>query len=277
MVTALAPIKPNELQEVELSPEGFVIPGMENVTPQELRVPVMKLVQAQSKMESADQHLGEWYNSVTSEFSKTPEVLIIGVAKGRVMFPPQYNSENKPMCGSDDGKTPREEYVGAEIEQVVKNPNTGKTQINIMVIPAACEGCPFAQWGENNEPPACSEVNTFACVFEDGLPAIFQVSRTGMKSAAALKTIVASNGIRKAVRFGAIKESNDTGVYYVPVFTPGPKPSKEWQQTALRLAKMGNFAARNQQAAAEMDYQSNGHHSADVMAPEEPSEDPMPF
>ena len=44
-----------------------------------------------------------------------------------------------------------------------------------------------------------------------------------------MKQLFATISSSKIVRFGAAKESNDTGVYYVPVFTPGPKPSKEWQ------------------------------------------------
>ena len=280
MTTALAPSKTNT-EVAEVNADTFTIPGMEHVTPGELRVPILKLVQAQSKMVDAAGHEGQFYNSVTNEFSTNPEVLIIGVAKGRVMFPDQYNADNKPTCGSDDGKTPREAYIGAEIQQVVTKTD-GKKQINILVIPPECEACPFAQWGENGTPPACSEVNTFAAVGEDGLPAIFQCKSTGMKAAAALKTLVAANGIRKIVRFGAAKESNDTGVYYVPVFTPGPKPSKEWQQTALRLATMGNFAERNQAAALEQDHQSAGQASPsgstyDTGPAEEPPDSDLPF
>lgn len=277
MTTALAPVKPGNgnTDLISYDPDNLIVPGMENVTPQELRVPVLKLVQAQSKMDGASDHVGQWHNSVTGEFLTNPAYLIIGVAKGRVMFPTEYNAENKPTCGSDEGKKPREEYVGKEIEQIVTNATTGKKQINILVIPPSCVDCPFAKWGDDGEPPACSEVNTFAFVGEDGLPGVFQASRTAMKSAAALKTLVAANGIRKAVRFGSVKESNDTGVYYVPVFTVAAKPSKEWQQTALHLVSMGNFAARNQQAAAEMDYASNGHHESEPdVAPEE---DNMPF
>lgn len=262
MTNALAPVKAGSQEVAEYNPDTFMVPGMENVSPQELRIPILKLVQFQSKMDNAAAHLGEYHNSVTNEFSATPEALIIGVAKGRVMFPTEYNAENKPTCGSDNGKEPREEYIGKEIEQVIINAETGKKQINVTLIPDTCEGCPFAQWGVvEDQPPACSEVNTFAFVGEDGLPGIFQAKSTGMKAAAALKTLVASNGIRKTVRFASVKESKGTGEYYAPVFMPGPKPAKEWQQTALRLAGMGNFAERNQAAAVEMDYKSNGSHA----------------
>lgn len=234
-------------------PEKFNIPGMENVTPGELRIPVLKLVQAQSKMDGAGDNVGKWHNSVTGEFSAAPEFLVIGVAKGRVMFPAQFSADNKPMCGSDNGNTPREEYQGLEFEQVKKNLETGKSEIVSISIPPKCAECHFGKWGENGEPPECSLVDTFAFVGEDGLPGIFQLSRTGMKAAAALKTLVAANGIRKAVIAHSVKEANDTGVYFVPVFTPGGKPGKEWQQTAMRLASLGNLAQRNQALAMQQE------------------------
>jgi hypothetical protein len=45
------------------------------------------------------------------------------------------------------------------------------------------------------------------------------------------------------------------------------------QQTALNLARRGNLAERNQQAATEMEYQSNGHHGDAPMFPDEPPEE----
>ena len=74
-----------------------------------------------------------------------------------------------------------------------------------------------------------------------------------MAAVGGLKTMIAANGIRKTIRAGSAHKADDKGDYYVPVFTIGGKPSVEWQSTALRLAKFGNMAARNQAAAMEAD------------------------
>jgi hypothetical protein len=285
MTTALTPvINGNGHKELaEYNPDSFDIPGMENVSPSELRIPVLKIVQMTSKFDNADVHRGYWHNSVTGEDIANPEVLIIGVAKGRVMFPKPYNSENKPSCGSDNDKSPRPEYVGTILKTVITD-ELGDPKVISNAIPPACEGCPFAQWGEGGEPPACSEVNTFAYVGKDGLPGIWQAQRTAMKAAAALKTLAAANSIRKTVRFSTIKETTDSGVFYTPVFTPGTKPDKDWQLTAFKLATLGNLAERNQQAAAEMDYRSEGNGHGAPTGPvegEEPGpgelDDALPF
>ena len=254
-------------------PETFVVPGMENVQPSELRIPILRLVQAQSRVEDADAHLGEWHNSVTGEFSKNPELLVIGVAKGRIMFPKEYNADNKPLCASDDGVTPRADFIGTAIETVGKDAK-GKTVVTTNTIPGKCDGCPFGSWGEDREPPACAAVAIFAGVEAEGLPVLMQIKSTGMKNVASLKTLVAANGIRKAVRVGSVREQNDTGTYYVPVFTIGTKPDKEWQKTALRIAALGNLAARNSAAVMEDDSMSgNGSAGANPEAPEDYGDD----
>jgi len=230
-------------------PENFTVPGMENVGPGELRIPLLKLVQSTSKMDGADGHLGEWHNSVTGDFTANPELLMIGVAKGRIMFPREYSAENKPLCGSDDGLKPREDYVG-EIIKAVSEDEQGDPVVVSVALPPVCAGCPFSEWVDD-KPPRCSEVATFAGMLAEGLPALVQIRSSGMKNAPNLKTLIAANGIRKAIRLGSVRESNDTGVYYVPVFTVGGKPDKEWQATAMRLARLGNLAARNQQAVIE--------------------------
>jgi len=280
-MTTTAIVPHNEHAEIallpEYDPETFVVPGMENVQPGELRIPRLQLVQAQSRMDGKEGHEGEWFNSVTGEFIPNPELLIIGTAKGRVMFPREYNAENEPLCGSDDGLAPRTEYVGAVVKIVGKDA-AGDPEVKSGVIPNLCAGCPFGLWAKDGPPPACNEVATFAAVGEDGLGALFQLRSTGMKNVPSLKTLIASGGVRRAIRLGSVKESNDSGTYAIATFTPGKKPGKEWQQTALSLARFGNMAARNQRAA--MDADQTDQNRRNVSEPEgavPEYEDDMPF
>lgn len=230
-------------------PEQFVVPGMENVQPGELKVPLLKLVQSTSRIDGAAEHMGEWHNSVTGEFEANPELLMIGIAKGRVMFPATYNADNKPLCGSNDNIEPREEYRGVEIKAVNVDEHGDPVVVSI-TIPPKCAECPFSQWGEKT-PPRCQEVATFAGMQKEGMPVLIQVKSTGMKNVSSLKTMIATNGIRKAIRLASVQEKNETGIFYVPVFLLGGKPDKEWQATTMRLARLGNLAQRNQMAIVE--------------------------
>lgn len=258
----LIPANGHTADIVPYDADAFTIPGMEHVTPGELRVPVLKLVQAQSKIDGAQDHLGEWHNSVTGEFLSSPELLIIGVAKGRVMFPETYSADNEPMCGSDNGRNPRADYIGKEIRTITFD-EKGDPKKKLVVIGGPCADCPFGKWTEdakgNSKPPACNEVATFAGLGQDGLPVLLQIKSTGMRAASNLKTLIATHGIRRSIVLGSTRESNDSGTYYVPAFFAGQKPDTEWQQAAVRLARLGNFAERNQQAAMEQDAKERGY------------------
>jgi len=137
--------QPSTALPVEYDPETFVVPGMENVQPGELRIPRLQLVQGTSRIDGKDGHQGEWYNSVTGEFLSNPQLLIIGTAKGRVMFPREFNAENEPLCGSDNGQSPRPEYVGAIIK-TVSTDAAGDPEVRTGVIPNQCAACPFGVW-----------------------------------------------------------------------------------------------------------------------------------
>lgn len=266
----------------EQDPETFIVPGMENVQPGELRIPILRLVQGTSRMEGAADHIGQWHNSVTGEFIANPEILIIGVARGRVMFPKDFSADNEPLCASDDGTDPRREFKGQTIKRIVEG-RDGPEVMSVKIGEGdalACAGCPFGAWGEDGTPPACQEVATFAGVGEDGLPAILQLRGTSMKNVAALKTLVAANGIRKSVVLRSIRETNDSGTYVVATFGVGGKPSKDWQKTALRLAAVGNLAARNQAAAMRQADQAAASGASAQSGGDDPFDgvpDDMPF
>jgi hypothetical protein len=274
--TALVPGNSQTAIAEILDAETFVVPGMENVQPGELRIPRLQLVQAQSRMDGKEGHEGEWFNSVTGEFIPNPELLIIGTAKGRVMFPAEYNAENKPLCGSDDGQAPRPEYVGAIVKTVGKDA-AGDPEVRSATIPSLCAKCPLGLWGEDDTPPACNEVSTFAAVGEDGMGALFQLRSTGMKNVPSLKTLIAANGVRRAIRLGAVKETNDSGTYAIATFTPGRKPDREWQKTALSLARFGNMAARNQRAVMDADHADQDRRNFTAGPEEEPDFDGVPW
>lgn len=270
---------PKAAQDVaEINPDEFIVPGMENVQPGELRIPLLKLVQGTSRMDGAQAHIGQWHNSVTGEFLDAPELLIIGIAKGRVMFPGQFSADNKPLCASNDGALPRPEFVGL-ITKIISVNAVGEPAVMTVTIPDKCADCPFSKWGDAGAPPRCNEVSTFAGLDENGLPCLVQLRSTGMRNAPALKTMLAANGIRKTIRLGSIQETNDSGTYAVATFVIGEKLTKDWQRNAIRLVQtVGNLAVRNQQAAMEQPEQP-GYNGGGASNPGAPpmEEDDLPF
>lgn len=276
-MTELVPRANGELAEINA--EDFIVPGMENVQPGELRIPILKLVQGTSRMNGAAEHQGEWHNSVTNTFEPARELLIIGTADGRALWADEFDAGNKPLCKSNDGIAPLPEHIGS-VHKMIGKDAMGGPLVSAVTIPAKCEDCPLSQWAGDEIPPRCSAVETFAGLDETGLPALFQLSRTGLKNVRALKTMLVANGIRRAIRLASVRETNEKGTYGVPTFTIGDKPGKDWQKTALRVVRQaGNIAKRNQIAAMEhpepVGYNGGGAGNPGAPIPE--YEDNLPF
>lgn len=207
------------------------IPGMELMDREDMMIPRLVLCQAQSSdLPDNMQHMGQWYNSMTGEYSSTVEGVMLGASKGRVMFPEKFSRESSILCGSDNALTPRDEYRG--------------TNINGTDIPAVCADCPFSQFSADGEPPACAKGYQFAFVDTNGVPFIVRLQRTG--TAAAKQLVMIGKTIRRSrvVRFSSKQVKSDNGAYYEPVISLADKTSDEMLIAAAYMSDMGNLAAR---------------------------------
>jgi hypothetical protein len=216
------------------------VAGFSDLSPDEFSLPVLKLVQPQTKNDDAEKHPGEYLNATAGEYLNNPNVLVVGIAKTRVMFPKEYSADSKPLCRSDNGNEPRAEFIG--------------TYVGNVIIPEECAVCPFGQWQEGSkDAPPCSLVDNWAVILGNGDPAILRLSGSSAKTSALLKNIMRGNrlaGRATHIRLGSVFTRTQKGQYYVATVTPCRDAiSPDALATAKMLAGV-NLAAR---AAVEQD------------------------
>lgn len=208
------------------------VAGLDNLSPGDFTLPVLKIVQAQTKAEGADEHLGWWLRTDTGEFIKDPTLLILGIAKSRIMFKKPFDN-SAPLCRSDNANSPRPEYVGLVI--------------NGEAIPTNCNSaCLFAKWGRNNERPDCDLVDNWAALLPDGSPVVFRLSGAAMKVSIQLKNLARVMVKRKQrlyIRF-TTKKGDGKGKYYVPSLATHNNPVPADLEEMARMFDGLNLAAR---------------------------------
>jgi hypothetical protein len=154
-------------RELSTNVDYVSVAGLDDLDPGEFTLPSLKLTQAQSTSEESIKHLGQWYRRDTSEYLVAPNVLILGIAKSRVLFPADYNGEKSdPLCKSDDAISPRVEFVGTRPDGFSDE------------IAALCADCPLSQWGPDGEAPACTLSENWAALTENGDPVVIRLSRS---------------------------------------------------------------------------------------------------
>lgn len=227
---ALVPAAAAQLPAV--APDYVPVAGFEQLPPDDFSLPTLKLVQPQTSNEGAEKHPGEYLKTDTGDYFAAPNVLIVGIAKTRIMFPDEYAADSKAICRSDDGVSPRSEFIGQEI--------------NGVEIQGDCATCPFSQWGED-APPACSLTDNWAAILPTGDPAILRLRGSSAKTSAMLKNIMRANRMKgKAthIKLGSIFTRTTKGQFYVATVTPAAEAiAPEALGTAKMLAGV-NLAAR---------------------------------
>lgn len=237
-IQQLATKPSNSMARYELAPEDYV-EGTQALTREDLQIPQLILVQPQSKnVPDAMKHAGELYNNLTGEFRAAVNGILLSESKGRVCFPAEYDGESDPLCGSDDGLSPREQYVGSDVFNVV----TGFA----VVIQDSCAGCPLSKFGANGETPMCAKTFSYALIdAETGIPFVMRAQRTGLQAAKQLNTLAKTLGRRKYIHISSRAVQSDKGNYFVPVFSTNGDAEMELKQFALKYSlEVGNLAQR---------------------------------
>jgi len=245
------------------APVEFIdVAGFDQLGPEDFSLPRLILVQAQHVHDGAEKHVGEYYRTDTNEHIEYPRVLLIGIAKSRIMFEEStFSRDSDPLCRSDDGFKPRMEHIGTGIQGVV--------------IPESCLACPFSDWNADTPPP-CQLADNWAALTDEGEPVIFRLKGAGAKVSKQLKNVVRISRARKRptyIELGSVREVGDRGNYLVPSFQiVREAPPEEMLFMASELAGV-NLAAR---AASEDNFdQTNGNvdTTVDVAYQPEPEED----
>lgn len=215
------------------------IPGAEAMGRDDMMIPRLVLTQAQSAdLPDNDKHLGEWYNTLTGVYAREVCGVMLGMSKGRIMFPEKFSRDSVALCASDDALHPRDEYLGANV--------------NGIDIPAICADCPFSKFGDDGTPPACAKGYQFAFIDSDSVPYVVRLQRTGTAAAKQLVMIGKTIKRRRVIRLSSKQIKSDNGAYYEPVIGIAGETSQDMLLSAAYMSEIGNLAARQLASADEV-------------------------
>lgn len=213
-------------------PDDFIpVAGIESLSPDDFSIPVVKLVQSNTTIANAEKiedYLGQWYRTDTGEFNETLKVLIIGIAKSRILFPTEYSGDGKALCRSDDSIAPRVDHAPAVFYQP-GNPKTGrKPSVSAMEseddfpIPDLCADCLLGQWGANGEKPLCRLSDNWAALTSEGDPVLIRFGGSAAKISAKLRNLARAATAKRRplyIELSSHFEKGEIGQYYVPDLT----------------------------------------------------------
>lgn len=216
------------------------VEGVETLGREDLSIPTLELVQAQSDVPDVNQHLGQYYNTLTGEFRDTVSAVMLSLVKGRAAFDRKFSRDSEPVCRSDDGIQPQERYVGTTVADA---------DLSITAqIPAYCADCPFSRFGDHGEPPLCAKNFNYAMYdIDNDMPVVIRMQRTGTATAKKLNTIAKMRGNRNLVMLTTKNVRSDKGNYYEPVYTVGAATPPDILAICQKLTlDLGNIAKRVQ-------------------------------
>lgn len=237
------------------NPDDFGDLGLEDVDAGDLVLPRIQI----------NHDDATFVNSLTKEEFPALTVVILGLIKQRIMWPPKLEDDSKPRCKSPDNThgfpnlstTQPKRNLFPWSESNFERENLAEVQIapgeNRLYpngwdsnghLVLECEKCVFATWGKDEDgkrvPPLCSEQHTYPLhylkenVDEDGntshewVAALFTVQRSSIKNSRAF-----INGFAQAkkpfftqyVGLTLTMESRGKNEYAVPNFKVMPDPS----------------------------------------------------
>lgn len=253
---------------IEIPQDYVPVAGIDQLGPDDFSLPVLKLVQVNSQIDNADQLVGQWYRTDTGEAIERPHLLMIGIAKQRVLFASAYNGEGKALCKSDDGKSPRVDFIGQSLDVVEGNEKRATIVADgpgNFVIGVDCSICPLSQW-TNGKPP-CKLSDNWAAVTNDGDPVIVRFGGSAAKIGAKLRNLARASTLKRRplyISLGSHLENGTSGNYYVPDILPASEPlAPELIEMAKAFSGV-NLAARADDLQ-EDDQSKNDHPTGRVI------------
>ncbi len=187
------------------APATFEDFGLENWTPEDIVIPVLRIVQPTSQW---DADAGTFFDAQTGEVFKEIQVVFVKSGWGRVKFKDDI-SEKGIECKSSDRNFPS-----------VDNP------------PAPdCKSCPYSKWGEDGEPPICKEtINNIIYLIPketksplDGIPYLFSVHGMNIKPLKMALSSLITRGkpiYSRMFKLSLELTKNEKGKFYVVKYTP---------------------------------------------------------
>ena len=191
--------------------------GLGELDAGDLIIPRMNITQPTTPDINADQ-VGKFCVNVTGDFSEKMNVAIIKLTKSRILFPAKYKRDNDPLCRSHNFLVPADDIKDATPMCHTCETEPGNPKKHV---------CAYANWGADNTPPQCQEVWNLLIVDTDSyMPMFFSLKSTALKPLR--KIVSAISMISRAKRMAMWelqfemtlkKEVNDSGTFYIPVFS----------------------------------------------------------
>lgn len=241
---------PQGAQTVTLAPEAPThsyalsddeqVEGADSLGREDLSIPVLKLVQAQSKnISEHTKHIGEFYNSLTGEFYQQVDGILMSTQIGRTAFPREYSADSEPLCGSADGLTPDAEFIGHRVEDT-------EIGMTIEIDGRPCVDCVLSKFGPNGETPLCAKGYTYAMVdVATFLPFVFRVQRSSLTAGRQLNTLAKVIGRKRVISIKSKMVDSPRGTYPTPVFMASGISEPEQVALVAEMSRaMGNLAAK---------------------------------
>lgn len=221
------------------------VDGLEDIGSADLVLPILKLAHKDP----------EWgfENSLTNEISKELNVIVLGVVKQRILWPPDPGAEGEgPICRSYDfahGIPDPEKWLA-----IVEKPRTGHPSGFARDLieaggPLECGSCPLKEWDTHPKgaKPWCDEQWTVPLMLigDDGSlsPTLISFSRTAIKPIKNYVTAFATQNKPMYVaitKLVATQQFKGTNPYTVPKFVkvgdsdPGAWPYFSSQLNGIR-------------------------------------------
>lgn len=224
------------------------VEGLEDIEVTDLTLPILKINHRENGFE----------NSLTGEVKETMEVVILGVVKQRILWPPEPGAEGEgPLCRSYDfkeGHPDPEKFLS-----IVERPKGGHpTGFSHDLIrdggPLSCAACPLKEWDTHprGDKPWCDEQWTVPVLVldDDGSysPSLISFQRTSIKP---IKNYVTAFASRKQplyvaiTRFEAKQQTKGTNPYTVPKFVKvGDSDPALWPEYSAAYANIRGFISR---------------------------------
>jgi hypothetical protein len=246
--------------------EDFGNLGMEDVEASDLVIPRIQI----------DHKRNVFVNGLTKEEFPALTVVVLGLIKQRIMWPPKLEDDSKPRCKSPDNAhgfpnmaegQPRrnlfpwdESNFTPEMAKVVELAPDAKYPMGWssnghLTLP--CDACVFSKWSKDEDnksvPPPCSEQHTYPLMYliqdDDGeqrwVAALFTIARSAIKNS---KNFINSFAQARQPFFTQYtvltlrQESRGGNEFSVPEFTRhGPSDRTQWGEYGERLRSIREF------------------------------------
>ena len=206
------------------------IEGLEDVDSSDLTMPYLRIIGRE----------GVFQDSLSNEKFEQLDVVMLGLVKQRVLWPPQMeeNGPKEPLCRSRNftqgvpGDRFRAAFNGVTPQQASGFSHEEIDAAQQGGAPLECTRCNLKNWNsrpDGQNPPWCTEQHTFLVLLNNtpesfGYPAIFTVQRSAIKNS---KNYLTSFTRSRQAMFTArttlsldVRSRGDVS-YSVPIFTRG--------------------------------------------------------